>query len=341
MQTELIRIMSAQDNPCGLEHIAQILRKGGTVGIPTETVYGLAANAYETAAVAKIFAAKGRPQDNPLIVHISHMDMLSDVARDIPEAAYRLADAFWPGPLTMVLPRADRIPPMISAGLDTVAVRMPSNEVARAVIDASELPLAAPSANISGRPSPTTAQHVIDDLGGKIDAIILSGECTVGVESTVVSLVGDRPRLLRPGGITHEQLESVLGTVDIDGSVLSAEVKAKVSSPGMKYKHYSPKTKIVMVEGDSKAFCNYVNQLTENCAAMCFAEDEQKIFVPTIVYGSAGDDMSQARELFDALRLTDTLGVDVVYAHSPRKTGVGLAVYNRMLRAAAFEVITL
>lgn len=341
METKQIKIMSADDNIRALEEVADILRRGGTVGIPTETVYGLAANAYDSQAVAKIFTAKGRPQDNPLIVHIADMEMLPVLAAEVPESAKKLAEAFWPGPLTMVLKRTDKIPAMVSAGLDTVAVRMPSNEVARVIIRAADLPLAAPSANISGRPSPTTAQHVIDDLDGKIDAIVISGDCVVGVESTVILVADGQQRLLRPGGITHEQLESVIGKVEIDSSVLSSELQTKVSSPGMKYKHYSPKTKIVIIEGSSQKFCDYVNHKTEKCAAMCFSEDKDNISVPAIVYGNAFDDMSQARELFDALRLTDSLDVDVVYAHSPQKTGVGLAVYNRMLRAAAFEVITL
>ncbi len=341
MNTKHIRIMSTDDNPLGLKEVAEILKDGGIVGIPTETVYGLAANAYDESAVSKIFEAKGRPQDNPLIVHIADLGELEHIAAEIPESAKKLASAFWPGPLTMVLKRTDKIPCSVSAGLDTVAVRMPSNEVARAIIDISGVPLAAPSANISGRPSPTTAKHVIDDLDGKIDAIVVSNDCAVGVESTVISLVDGKNRLLRPGGITHEQLESVIGRVEIDSSVLTNEVLAEVSSPGMKYKHYSPKTKVVIIESDSKSFCDYVNRIDGNSAAMCFAEEAEYIDKKTIVYGRMSDDMSQARELFDALRLTDTLGVDVVYAHSPKKSGVGLAVYNRLLRAAAFEVIKL
>ena len=324
-----------------IEAAAEILRNGGLVGLPTETVYGLAANAYDESAVAKIFEAKGRPQDNPLIVHIADMSELDIIAAEIPESAKKLAAAFWPGPLTMVLKRTEKIPASVSAGLDTVAVRMPSNEVARAIIETSGLPLAAPSANISGRPSPTTAQHVIDDLGGKIDAVVVSGDCSVGVESTVISLVDGKNRLLRPGGITHEQLECVIGPVEIDASVLSSEISAKVSSPGMKYKHYSPKTKVIIVEADTDFFCDYVNQRDENCAAMCFSEEAEHINKITVVYGQMSNDMSQARELFDALRVVDTLDVEVVYAHSPKKSGVGLAVYNRLLRAAAFEVIKL
>lgn len=341
MNTKQIRIMSTYDNPLGLKEVAEILNNGGIVGIPTETVYGLAANAYDESAVAKIFEAKGRPQDNPLIVHIANMSELEVIAAEIPESAKKLAAAFWPGPLTMVLKRTEKMPASVSAGLDTVAVRMPSNEVARAIIETSGLPLAAPSANISGRPSPTTAQHVIDDLGGKIDAVVVSGDCSVGVESTVISLVNGKNRLLRPGGITHEQLESVIGPVEIDVSVLSSEISAKVSSPGMKYKHYSPKTKVIIVEADTDFFCDYVNQRDENCAAMCFSEEAEHINKITVVYGQMSNDMSQARELFDALRVVDTLDVEVVYAHSPKKSGVGLAVYNRLLRAAAFEVIKL
>ena len=285
MNTKQIRIMSTEDNPLGLKEVAEILNNGGIVGIPTETVYGLAANAYDESAVAKIFEAKGRPQDNPLIVHIADMNELEVVAAQIPESAKKLAAAFWPGPLTMVLKRTEKIPASVSAGLDTVAVRMPSNEVARAIIEVSGLPLAAPSANISGRPSPTTAQHVIDDLGGKIDAVVVSGDCSVGVESTVISLVDGKNRLLRPGGITHEQLESVIGPVEIDSSVLSSEISEKVSSPGMKYKHYSPKTRVIIIEADTDLFCDYVNQRNENCAAMCFSEEAEHINKKTVIYG--------------------------------------------------------
>ncbi|MBP5618372.1 MAG: threonylcarbamoyl-AMP synthase, partial [Clostridia bacterium] len=210
----------------GVAEAARLLREGGVVAIPTETVYGLAADAFNEDAVRRIFTAKGRPQDNPLIVHISDMAQLPDLVTEIPDAARKLAAAFWPGPLTMVLPRSNRLPASVSAGLDTVAVRMPSNPVDRAVIEQSGCPLAAPSANRSGRPSPTAARHVLDDLDGRIDAVLMSGDCAVGVESTVILLAGGQKRLLRPGGVTREMLESVIGPVELDKAVLSAEVTA-------------------------------------------------------------------------------------------------------------------
>lgn len=325
----------------GVETAACLLHDGGVVAIPTETVYGLAANAFDEKAILRVFEAKGRPQDNPLIVHISAFDQLAPLVTEIPDTARALADAFWPGPLTLVLPRSDLLPDAVSAGLDTVAVRMPSNRVARAVIDRSGCPLAAPSANLSGRPSPTTAQHVIDDLDGRIDGILLSGDCEVGVESTVILLAGGQKRLLRPGGVTKEMLESVIGPVDLDKAVLSAEVTAKVSSPGMKYKHYAPSTKVVMLTGDASAYAAYVQASPVSCAAICFDEDLPNLDCPCVPYGSGRDELTLAHGIFDALRRVDALGVDIAFVHAPSKSGVGLAVYNRLLRAAAFDVVEL
>lgn len=330
-----------QDTQNGLADAAKILKSGGIVAIPTETVYGLAASAYDEKAIERVFEAKGRPQDNPLIVHIADMDMLSMVARDVPDAAYMLAKRFWPGPLTMVLPRGDKIPPSVSAGLSTVAVRMPENEAAKDIIKLSGLPLAAPSANVSGSPSPTAPEHVLCDLDGRIDAVVMSERCAVGVESTVVTLCTDPPRLLRPGGITVEQLREVLPDIKVDSAVLSEPEKDKpVASPGMKYKHYSPQTCVTMVDGESADFIEFVNQKS-NCGALCFAGEDEKINHPAIVYGTQGDGASQAARLFDALREADTLGVSEVFVHAPDKNGIGLAVYNRLIRAAEFKVIRL
>lgn len=340
MKTQLIEIYSADIDSGRVEAVAECLRGGGLAVIPTETVYGLAASAFDSAAVARIFEAKGRPQDNPLIVHIADMDMLADVVSEVPKAALRLAEEYWPGPLTMVLPRGKKIPPCVSAGLDTVAVRMPSNPVARAIIRAAGCPLAAPSANLSGSPSPTTAEYVIADMNGRVEQIVVSDDCEVGVESTVISLIGGQKRLLRPGGITLEQLRSVIGEVEVDRSVLSDEIVGNVSSPGMKYKHYAPRTRVVLLEGDAEEFANYVNRQT-NAAAICFEEDAPLLAAPYVVYGSRDDDRSQAHGIFTALRRADELGAEVIFAHSPARSGVGLAVYNRLLRAAAFEVIKL
>lgn len=336
------QLLNARD-PGAIQTAGEILKQGGLVGIPTETVYGLAANALDGAATAKIFQAKGRPMDNPLIVHISDFSQLVPLVREVPDSAKRLAEAYWPGPLTMILPKSDLIPDEVSAGLATVAVRFPSHPVARAVIDAAGLPLAAPSANLSGKPSPTTARHVADDLNGKIEAVLDGGPCEVGVESTVVTLATDPPRLLRPGGITLEQLRTVLGQVEMDSAVLNPLAEgAKAASPGMKYKHYSPKANVIILEGSFEQYRDYVNSHQEpGAAALCYTGEEQELLVPAVSYGRESDQAQQARELFDALRELDERHAQTVYARCPTPQGVGLAVYNRLIRAAGFEVLRL
>lgn len=343
MQTARLNVFDVKKDIDAINTACQILERGGLVAIPTETVYGLAANAFDEKAVADIFKAKGRPQDNPLIVHISDYDMLQIVAKDVPKKALELAQKFWPGPLTMVLPRKDEVPPSVSAGLDTVAVRMPSNEVARELIKKSGLPLAAPSANLSGSPSPTTADHVLSDLDGKIDAVVVSKKCDVGVESTVVTLCTNPPRLLRPGGVTVEQLREVLPDIVVDKAVLTEPEKGKpVSSPGMKYKHYSPKARVIMLEGEIDKFTDYVNQNAADGVYALVYEGEESFFkVKTLCFGKKDNFDEQAAVLFDALRELDKIGCKVCYARVPEKKGVGLAVYNRLVRAAAFEVIKL
>ena len=320
---------------------SEILKSGGIVAVPTETVYGLAASAYSDDAIKSVFTAKGRPQDNPLIVHIASIDMLNDIARDIPDVAYECAKAFWPGPFTMVLPKGDKIAGSVSAGLNTVAVRFPSDKTICDIILKSGLPLAAPSANTSGRPSPTTASHVIEDLDGKIDAVVCGNDSSVGVESTVVSLVDEKPRLLRPGAVTPEQLRKILPDLIIDDAVLKQLKEGeKVASPGMKYKHYAPKTNAILVEGCSNSFVRYVNQKTD-CAAICFEEEYYSISVKKISYGSKRNESTLAKNVFAVLRDIDTFGVKEVYIHAPSKDGVGLAVYNRLIRACGFNVVTL
>lgn len=340
MQTKILNSIDG-DYDYAVNAASEILKNGGIVAIPTETVYGLAASAYSDSAIKAVFAAKGRPQDNPLIVHISDLDMLSLAARDIPDTAYECAKRFWPGPFTMVLPKGDRISNSASGGLDTVAVRMPSEKTAHDIIKTSGIPIAAPSANTSGMPSPTTAQHVINDLNGKIDAVVIGNDCTVGIESTVISLTGEKPRLLRPGAVTVEMLKEVLPDLIIDSAVLE-QLKSgeKAASPGMKYKHYSPKTDAFLVEGCSNSFTKFVNQKTD-CAAICFEEEYYNINIAKISYGSKYDESTLAKNVFSALRDVDKLGVKSVYIHAPSKHGVGLAVYNRLIRAAAFKVIKL
>ena len=241
---------------------AKIIRSGGLVAIPTETVYGLAANALDGKAVSKIFVAKGRPMDNPLIVHIASVDDIENLVSEFPEKAHLLAKHFWPGPLTMILPKSKIIPDEVSAGLETVAVRFPSNKTAQKIIAESGVPLAAPSANSSGYPSPTEASHVKEDLFGKIDAIVDGGKCNVGVESTVITLASDVPRLLRPGAVTLEQIKDVIGEVEVDKAICNRlDEGEKVISPGMKYKHYSPLAKVILVKGSDDAYIKYVNSL--------------------------------------------------------------------------------
>lgn len=318
---------------------AEILKNGGIVAIPTETVYGLAADAFNSDAVKKIFEAKGRPQDNPLIVHISDFAQIYGIAREVPEKAKALTEAFWPGPLTIILPKKEEIPSETSGGLDTVAVRMPSHEIARKIISLS-CPLAAPSANISGFPSPTSFDHVEADMMGRADAICNGGDCDVGVESTVITLATEIPVLLRPGGVTLEQLENILGEVKVADAVLNPmKQDEKAESPGMKYKHYSPKAQIQIVRGNLKEFADFVN--SSDCDGVLCFEGEEKYFPGKIcvTFGKENDSLSQAQRLFDALRELDEKGAKNVFSRSPSENGVGLAVCNRLYRAAAFRFI--
>ena len=338
---ETLKLDARNDYENTVRIASEILAGGGIVAVPTETVYGLAASAFSDDAIKAVFTAKGRPQDNPLIVHIASIDMLNNIACHIPSVAHECAKAFWPGPFTMVLPKGDKIADSVSGGLDTVAVRFPSDKTICDIILKSGLPLAAPSANTSGKPSPTTAAHVIEDLDGKIDAVVVGGDCTVGVESTVVSLVGESPRLLRPGAVTPEQLCKVLPNLVIDDAVLEQLKDGQaVASPGMKYKHYAPKTRAILVEGCSNSFVKLVNEKA-NCAAICFEEEYYNISVPKISYGSKCDESTLAQNVFSVLRDVDSFNVNEVYIHAPSKNGVGLAVYNRLIRACGFEVIKL
>ena len=321
--------------------VASILKDGGVVAIPTETVYGLAGNALKGECVKKIYEAKGRPSDNPLIVHISDISQWAPLVKAIPESAMALAEKFWPGPLTIILPKSDIIPKEISGGLDTVAVRMPSDEIARAIISGCGFPLAAPSANTSGKPSPTCASHVTEDLDGKIDAIVDSGECSVGIESTVITLATDIPRLLRPGGITPEMLTEVLGEIEIDDAVYNKlHEGAEAASPGMKYKHYSPDAKVLIVKGTFEAYKKYIEDTAEEGdVALCFEEEVDDLKIKCITYGRKDDPSSQAKNIFDALRKVDEEKAKTVYARFPENEGIGLAVFNRLIRAAAFNII--
>ena len=322
---------------------AAVIRAGGLVAIPTETVYGLGANGLDAEAVLKIFEAKGRPQDNPLILHIAEPAALDSLCHDVPDAAYRLAEHFWPGPLTIVLPCRDSIPRRTTAGLDTVAVRCPDNDVTRAIIREAGVPVAAPSANTSGKPSPTTAQHVLHDMDGRIDLIVDGGACRVGVESTIVDLTGGVPRLLRPGGVTPEQLREVLGEIVVDPAVLGELAPdAVVRAPGMKYKHYAPSGEVVIVSGSSEQAAAYIRRhFAQGDAVLCFAE-ELPLYEglnPT-AYGSGEDPETLARGLFAALRGFDSECVNRIFARCPEGGGVAYAVQNRLKKAAGFHIVS-
>lgn len=319
---------------------AEIISGGGIVGMPTETVYGLAADAEDPEAVKKIFEAKGRPQDNPLIVHLADISQIEKFARNIPAIAYRLAEHFCPGPLTMVLPKREKIPDITSAGLDTVGIRIPCHKAALKLIKMSGKAIAAPSANLSGSPSPTTPEHVMNDMNGRIPAIIDGGSCAVGVESTVISFEGGKIRLLRPGFVSEEELAE-FGEVIKDRHITEAASEGEtVRSPGMKYKHYSPKANVTIVSGSREKYLEFVNGHAETGVfAMPFDEDEKMCVIPCVPYGDTSEE--QAARIFAVLRKFDEMGAKQVYARCPSQDGVGLAVYNRLLRAAGFEIIKL
>lgn len=340
MNTKVVKI-TQNDTSKKYREAVSLLLNDEVVGMPTETVYGLAGNALSPSAVAKIFEAKGRPQDNPLIVHISQFDEIYSLASSVPESAKLLAERFWPGPLTMIVPKSDAVPDCVTARLDTVAVRCPSHPVANRLIKESGVPIAAPSANLSGKPSPTRAEHVFDDMNGRIPLIIDGGECLDGVESTVILLVGDKPRLLRPGNVTLGELRSVLGEVEVDEAVLNPlKSGQKVASPGMKYKHYSPNADVTVVKGDYNGFCEFVNSDGRaDTYAMVFDGEGEGLKVPYITYG--GEDYKMlSHRLFDALRTLDDIGAGRCFVRCPNtENDDNLAVMNRLLRAAAFKVV--
>lgn len=335
MKTEVINITAEYDR--ALKRSAELLKNGEVVGIPTETVYGLAANAFDEAAVKKIFEAKGRPSDNPLIVHIAKFEDLEPLVEKIPEKVKIMAAKFWPAPLTMIMKKSGKISDTVSGRLDTVAIRMPKSDYARAIIEACGVPLAAPSANLSGSPSPTNAKYVFDDMNGRIPLIIDGGSCEIGVESTVISFAEEPPRLLRPGGVTLEEMTELIGEIIVDDAVLNKLADGKVaSSPGMKYKHYAPKADITIIKSDFagfKALCE-----SENVTALVFDGENEHLSCPAVTYGDENDGYSQSARLFDALRELDEMGARKVYARCPDTSGMGLAVYNRLIRSAGFKI---
>ena len=321
---------------------AEIIRSGGLVAIPTETVYGLGANGLDEAAVARIFEAKGRPQDNPLILHISDASEMERFCHPIPQAAYDLADAFWPGPLTIVLPARDIVPKRTTGGLSTVGVRCPDCGVTREIIRLAGVPIAAPSANISGKPSTTTAAHVLHDHDGRIAAVVDGGPSRVGVESTIVDLTDERPRLLRPGGIGPEQLLEVLGDLVVDKAVTAQIDKdAVVKAPGMKYKHYAPQSEVVIVAGSRSDAAKYIRaHYQPGDRVLCF-EEELPLYegCAPLSYGQEAHVETLSAGLFAALRELDDPAIHKVYARCPVGGGVAYAVQNRLKKAAAFRII--
>lgn len=324
--------------PGALCEAAELVRAGGIVGMPTETVYGLAGNALSPDSVRAIFTAKGRPQDNPLIVHIAEPGVLDDIAVDIPDIAYTLAAKFWPGPLTLVLPKSAIVPRETTGGLATVAVRMPRHDTALALIRESGLPIAAPSANTSGRPSPTTARHVMADMAGKIPLILDGGECACGVESTVVSFRGDTARILRPGGVTLDMLSGFC-RAEYDPAVLNKLTESEPAlSPGTKYRHYAPRARVVLVEGGAEGFAGFFGENAgEKDAAVVFTEGT--VSGRELVYGESAEEQSQ--RLFSVLREADEMGAETLYVQVSPDTSGSIAVRNRLLRAADFNIIKL
>ena len=321
---------------------AEILRRGGLLGIPTETVYGLGANGLNPDAVGHIFAAKGRPQDNPLILHIPSADWLERYCVDIPDTAYALAERFWPGPLTMVLRRKRVVPDVVTAGLDTVGMRCPAHPVCRAILAAADVPVAAPSGNTSGRPSPTNMADMLEDMDGKIDGIVDGGPCAVGVESTIVDLTVMPPRLLRPGGVTLEQLRDALGEVVVDPAVTRLMgAGEQPRAPGMKYRHYAPKAPVTVVQGAPAAAARYIQaHMAPGDGVICF-DEYAGLFAghPLEQLGPSTDVPEQARRVFEALRWFDGTGVSRIWAQCPAAAGIGLAVANRLNKAAGFHIV--
>ncbi|PEW97758.1 threonylcarbamoyl-AMP synthase [Bacillus cereus] len=325
-----------------LKEAARLLRENEAVAFPTETVYGLGANAMDDEAIAKIFAAKGRPSDNPLIVHIGTKSQLDGIVRETPPVAEKLMEHFWPGPLTIILPRKEGISERVTAGLNTVGVRMPDHPVALALIEEANVPVAAPSANRSGRPSPTLASHVYEDLNGKIAGIVDGGATGVGVESTVIDCTSEVPTILRPGGITKEQLEAVIGNVSLDPAL--KDEKEKPKSPGMKYTHYAPKAPLSIVEGSREFIQRIVDEKKKEGfkVGVLTTEEYQHVYSADVVLscGMRNDLASVATKLYDVLRTFDASKVDVIFSESFPNEGIGNAIMNRLTKAAGHHIIT-
>ena len=348
MKTEIVKIDEEQIDQEAIARAGEILKRGGLVAFPTETVYGLGGDALNENSSRLIYAAKGRPSDNPLIVHITNMEALKKIVTEIPPAARKLAERYWPGPLTMIFHKSSAVPLATTGGLDTVAVRMPSHKTARAMIDAAGGYIAAPSANRSGRPSPTVARYVIEDLDGLVDMIIDGGEVNIGLESTIIDLTGEVPTILRPGYVTQDMLTETLGLVDVDRTILDANSHQAPKAPGMKYRHYAPKGNLSIVEGEPERVVSYINErisalqkegrktgviATDETVARYHGDDIKSV-------GSRRDEEVIARHLFRILREFDDDNVEVMFTESFETAGIGQAIMNRLLKAAGHRVIT-
>ena len=339
--TEVINIDNLSPEPEKIARAAEVIKQGGLVAFPTETVYGLGADATDETAAKKIYAAKGRPSDNPLIIHISRVED-AELYAHTSDLYYKLAKAFMPGPLTVIMPKKDTIPLSVTGGLDSVAVRCPSHPIAKALIAASDTAIAAPSANLSGSPSPTLAEHVIADLDERVDMIISGGSAEIGLESTIVKITEDSLTLLRPGAVTYDALLCVCDKVEIAPAVVDKLAEnERPLSPGMKYRHYAPTAPLILLDGAYEDVLEFMveAQIRENCAIICFDEDLTFLkHEKAISIGAKEDKNTQAANLFAALRNADRLNADIIYTHLPSKDGIGLALYNRMIRAAAHTI---
>lgn len=346
MDTKYIKITELNTQKEQIKQAGRILKEGGLVAFPTETVYGLGGDALNPRSSHKIYAAKGRPSDNPLIIHISKWEDLALIVEDIPEQAKALADAFWPGPLTMIFRKSEVVPYETTGGLDTVAVRMPGHEVALALIEAAGGYVAAPSANTSGRPSPTLAKYVMEDMAGRIDMVIDGDGLGIGLESTIVDLTGDVPEILRPGYITKEMLEEKLGNVETDRTILAADAQAKPKAPGMKYRHYAPKGEMTLVSGRDEDVTAWINSQVAHArksglttGVICTEETRAGYEADYIKNaGSRSDEMEIARALYRILRELDEENVDVIFAEAFEARGIGQAIMNRLLKAAGHHI---
>lgn len=350
MNTKVVKVDDNNISKAAISEAGEIIRQGGLVAFPTETVYGLGANALNEEAVKKIFLAKGRPQDNPLIVHISNIEQIYPLVKAIPDVAKKLMEKFWPGPMTIILEKTDTIPDVTSAGLDSVGIRMPSNKIASELISAANVPIAAPSANISGRPSPTDVERCVEDLDGKVDYIIGGSICRVGVESTVIDCTVCPPCVLRPGGITLEMLREIDNNIYIDPAIMKKpNSNLKPKAPGMKYRHYAPKAPLKIVNGDLKKTIAKINEIVqnyidENKVVGIMATDETAARYKNgivISLGSREDLSTIAKNLFETLRIFDDKNVDLILSESFEENGVGLAIMNRLKKSAGFDIINL